>query len=52
MLGVSNGMGYRLLDFRYLLKYPEMLIYFIIMGFIGVIIDSLIKKMAYYYKYN
>ena len=43
MLGVSSGMGFRLLDFRYLLKYPEMLIYFIIMGFTGIIIDSILK---------
>ncbi len=43
MLGVSNGMGFRLLDFRYLLKYPEMLIYFIIMGFTGILVDSILK---------
>ena len=49
MLGVSNGMGFRLLDFRYLLKYPEMLIYFIIMGFIGIIIDSIFKILINYY---
>ncbi len=43
MLGVSSGMGFRLLDFRYLLKYPQMLIYFIIMGFTGIFIDSILK---------
>jgi len=43
MLGVSSGMGFRLLDFRYLLKYPEMLIYFIIMGFTGILVDSFLK---------
>ena len=43
MLGVSSGMGFRLLDFRYLLKYPEMLIYFIIMGFTGILVDSILK---------
>ena len=52
MLGVSNGMGYRLLDFRYLLKYPEMLIYLISMGFIGVVTDFFIKKIICYYKFN
>ena len=49
MLGVSSGMGFRLLDFRYLLKYPEMLIYFIIMGFTGIIIDSIFKILINYY---
>lgn len=49
MLGVSSGMGFRLLDFRYLLKYPEMLIYFIIMGFTGIIIDSILKVLINYY---
>ena len=54
MLGVNSGMGFRLLDFRYLLKYPEMLIYFIIMGFTGIIIDSILKKIIYLYnqKFN
>ena len=45
MLGVDSGMGFRLLDFRYLLKYPEMLIYFIIMGFTGIIVDSVLKVL-------
>ncbi|MDP8204104.1 MAG: ABC transporter permease subunit [Candidatus Tenebribacter mawsonii] len=49
MLGVNNGMGFRLLDFRYLLKYPEMLIYFIIMGFTGIIFDSILKKVINQY---
>ena len=50
MLGVNSGMGFRLLDFRYLLKYPEMLIYFIVMGFTGIIIDSILKKLIESYK--
>ncbi len=49
MLGVSSGMGFRLLDFRYLLKYPQMLIYFIIMGFTGIIIDSILKILINFY---
>jgi len=54
MLGVNSGMGFRLLDFRYLLKYPEMLIYFIIMGLTGIIIDSILKRIIYLYikKFN
>ncbi len=50
MLGVNSGMGFRLLDFRYLLKYPEMLIYFIVMGFTGIIVDSILKKIVKIYK--
>ncbi len=42
MLGVQSGLGYRLLDFRYLLKYPEMIIYIIVMGVFGIIINQLI----------
>ena len=49
MLGVSSGMGFRLLDFRYLLKYPEMLIYFIIMGFTGILVDSILKILINFY---
>jgi len=50
MLGVNSGMGFRLLDFRYLLKYPEMLIYFIVMGFTGIIVDSFLKKLIQIYR--
>ena len=39
MLGVSSGMGYRLLDFRYLLQYKEMMIYIGIIGAIGIATD-------------
>lgn len=42
MLGVQSGLGYRLLDFRYLLKYREMIVYIIIMGVFGIIINQLI----------
>ena len=49
MLGVSSGMGFRLLDFRYLLKYPEMLIYFIIMGFTGILVDSILNILIKFY---
>jgi ABC-type nitrate/sulfonate/bicarbonate transport system permease component len=36
MLGVSSGMGYRLLDYRYLLLYKEMLVYIALIGLIGI----------------
>jgi NitT/TauT family transport system permease protein len=39
MLGVNSGMGYRLLDFRYLLQYREMMIYIAIIGAIGIATD-------------
>ncbi len=40
MLGVNSGLGFRLLDFRYLLKYPEMLVYLLIMGGLGILFDK------------
>ena len=45
MLGVSSGMGYRLLDFRYLLRYREMLIYILVIGMIGVGTDFLLQRL-------
>ncbi|MDD2229479.1 MAG: ABC transporter permease subunit [Candidatus Cloacimonetes bacterium] len=45
MLGVSSGLGYRLLDFRYLLRYREMLVYIAIIGVIGVASDYLLKRI-------
>jgi len=42
MLGVQSGLGYRLLDFRYLLMYREMLIYISLIGAIGIITDHLL----------
>jgi NitT/TauT family transport system permease protein len=44
MLGVNSGLGFRLLDFRYLLQYPQMLLYFVIMGCIGILIDAILNK--------
>ncbi|MDP2172335.1 MAG: ABC transporter permease subunit [Candidatus Cloacimonadaceae bacterium] len=50
MLGVSSGLGYRLLDFRYLLRYKEMLTYILVIGIIGIVTDyallALKKKLA------
>lgn len=46
MLGVKSGLGFRLLDFRYLLKYPEMLIYLTVMGIFGVCVDSLLRRIV------
>ncbi|MEA2104583.1 MAG: ABC transporter permease subunit, partial [Candidatus Cloacimonadota bacterium] len=46
MLGVKSGLGFRLLDFRYLLKYPEMLIYLTVMGIFGVGVDSLLRRIV------
>jgi len=45
MLGVQSGMGYRLLDFRYLLRYKEMLIYIAVIGFVGIAVDATLKRM-------
>jgi len=43
MLGVNSGLGFRLLDFRYLLKYADMLLYFVVMGTLGITIDALLS---------
>jgi NitT/TauT family transport system permease protein len=43
MLGVNSGLGFRLLDFRYLLKYADMLLYFVVMGTLGIAIDALLS---------
>lgn len=45
MLGVNSGMGYRLLDFRYLLRYREMLIYIAAIGLLGVFVDVLLRAL-------
>ena len=39
MLGVTSGLGFRLLDYRYLLKYENMVIYLLVMGVMGVLLD-------------
>jgi ABC-type nitrate/sulfonate/bicarbonate transport system permease component len=44
MLGVRSGLGYRLLDFRYLLQYREMLIYIGIIGAIGIFTDYILVR--------
>jgi ABC-type nitrate/sulfonate/bicarbonate transport system permease component len=46
MLGVSQGLGFRLLDFRYLLEYRNMLIYIAVIGLIGVASDRLIRSFT------
>jgi len=44
MLGVSKGLGFRLLDFRYLLEYKSMLLYIVIIGAIGILSDLVFKR--------
>jgi NitT/TauT family transport system permease protein len=39
MLGVDSGLGFRLLDFRYLVQYPPMLVYVAVMGTVGIVVD-------------
>jgi len=46
MLGISGGLGFRLLDFRYLLEYRLMLIYIAIIGAIGIISDLLLRRLT------
>jgi NitT/TauT family transport system permease protein len=40
MLGVDSGLGFRLLDFRYLVQYPPMLVYVAVMGTVGIVLDQ------------
>ncbi len=46
MLGVSSGMGFRLLDFRYLVSYPPMLVYLVVMGLVGIGADRGLRALA------
>lgn len=46
MLGVQSGMGFRLLDFRYLVQYPPMLAYLVVMGLVGLGIDRALRVLA------
>lgn len=45
MLGVRSGMGYRLLDFRYLLRYKDMLVYIMVIGGVGIAVDLLLIRV-------
>ncbi len=45
MLGVQSGLGYRLLDFRYLLRYNDMLVYIVVIGGIGIATDYLLLHL-------
>ncbi|MBN2460810.1 MAG: ABC transporter permease subunit [Candidatus Cloacimonetes bacterium] len=50
MLGVHNGLGFRLLDLRYLLKYPEMLFYLFCMGLCGILADWGLNSLITYFR--
>jgi len=50
MLGVSSGMGYRLLDFRYLLQYEAMFGYILVIGSMGVSTDYLLCRLIRFSK--
>ena len=50
MLGVKNGLGSRLLDFRYLLEYSHMIQYLLIMGLTGIGVDRFLVKLAAKFK--
>lgn len=46
MLGVHSGMGFRLLDFRFLVQYPPMLVYLAVMGVVGIGMDRALRWLA------
>ena len=49
MLGISRGLGFRLLDFRYLMEYKYMLVYILVIGCIGIFSDLLIRRLGRIY---
>jgi len=46
MLGVDRGLGFRLLDFRFLVQYGPMLVYLVVMGLVGVAVDRALRAVA------
>jgi NitT/TauT family transport system permease protein len=46
MLGVQSGLGFRLLDFRFLVQYPPMLVYLVVMGLVGIGVDRGLRAAA------
>jgi NitT/TauT family transport system permease protein len=46
MLGVDRGLGFRLLDFRFLVQYGPMLVYLVVMGLVGVLVDHVLRRVA------
>lgn len=43
MLGVSDGIGFRLLDFRFLYRYNEMFVYIFFIGILGWLVDHVLE---------
>jgi len=41
-----SGMGFRLLDFRFLVQYPPMLVYLVVMGLVGIGVDRALRHLA------
>jgi NitT/TauT family transport system permease protein len=46
MLGVDSGLGFRLLEFRFLVQYPAMLVYLVVMGLVGIGVDRSLRRLA------
>lgn len=44
MVGVQSGLGFRLLDYRYLLRHAEMLLILISMGLLVVVVDVVLRR--------
>ncbi len=45
-MGVQSGLGYRLLDFRYLLRDNDMLVFIVVIGGIGIATDYFVALEA------
>lgn len=45
MLGVSSGLGYEILNARDRLAYDEMLVVILVIGVLGIALDTLAQKL-------
>lgn len=45
MLGVRNGLGFRLMDYRYLQQYNNMIALLLWMGAVGLLVDALLQRV-------
>ncbi len=46
MLGVQDGIGFRLLDYRFILAYPQMIRCVMMIGLIGVLVDRVLEMIV------
>ena len=52
MLGVRNGLGFRLMDYRYLQQHDSMIAVLLLMGFVGLAVDGLLHWLEANLRYS